>query len=354
MSTQCRSHRDAVAVVGNATMDQYLIELKSWPAKTGARYSCTETQYRLGGNASAVAIAMAAMSDVDVSVFTGIGHGGHGRAFMKAFRNKGLAGVPNLIGSISCENSNPTAAVSTGTTIIRLDGGEPDFITCPGANKTVTCTFLRKHVAKIAFARHLHIGGIGNVLHGIEYDDLEEFLLEVRQKNPSIIISLDVVLPSEQASFAQDLHLLLFRVLKQVDFFLPNAEEAYLFAGIEPRPRASEGLITEAARRLNHAHIRQATIVKCGAKGVRVFPRTGNTFDVPAEQVRSADIEDTVGAGDTWDAGFIISQLKGYGLRESCRVANRVAASCIKALGATAGILPLKAYTHGIELKVSA
>ena len=348
-----KSQLDIVAVIGNATMDEYLLGLPCWPKKPGARYAFEKKEYRLGGNATTVAISLSAMRNVKINVFTGMGHGGHGDAIRNAFQGKPWNGVPPLIGSISSENANPKGSgFTTGTTTIRLDAGEPEFITCAGANATITCAFLQRHLATIATSGHLHIGGIGNVLSGIDFFELETFLQDVRKRNPDIIISLDVVLPSEQASFGQNLNLLLFRVLPQVDFFVPNIEEAYLFAGINPRDSAQgdEGLIAEAARKLNVGKVREAIIIKRGCDGVSVFTRSGDTFEVPPDtRIPRDQITDSVGAGDTWDAGFIASKGMGFKLRECCRIANRVAASCITALGATAGIQPIAKYQHGIS-----
>jgi sugar/nucleoside kinase (ribokinase family) len=47
---------------------------------------------------------------------------------------------------------------------------------------------------------------------------------------------------------------------------------------------------------------------------------------------------DTLGAGDTWTAGFLCGLLRGWDLERVARFANAVGACCVQALGATTGV----------------
>jgi sugar/nucleoside kinase (ribokinase family) len=62
------------------------------------------------------------------------------------------------------------------------------------------------------------------------------------------------------------------------------------------------------------------------------------TISAPAYQVK---VVDTTGAGDAWFAGLLVAQQKGMPLSKAARLANRVAADCCTALGASAGIRSL-------------
>jgi sugar/nucleoside kinase (ribokinase family) len=47
---------------------------------------------------------------------------------------------------------------------------------------------------------------------------------------------------------------------------------------------------------------------------------------------------DTTGAGDTWFGGLLVALLKNMPLEQAGRFANRAAADCCTALGASAGV----------------
>jgi sugar/nucleoside kinase (ribokinase family) len=56
---------------------------------------------------------------------------------------------------------------------------------------------------------------------------------------------------------------------------------------------------------------------------------------VPAYKVK---VMDTTGAGDTWFAGLLTGLIRGMPVEQAGRLANRVAADCCTALGASAGV----------------
>jgi ribokinase len=56
---------------------------------------------------------------------------------------------------------------------------------------------------------------------------------------------------------------------------------------------------------------------------------------VPAAKVR---VVDTTGAGDTWFGALMTALIKGMPLAPAGRFANRAAADCCTALGASAGV----------------
>jgi sugar/nucleoside kinase (ribokinase family) len=80
-------------------------------------------------------------------------------------------------------------------------------------------------------------------------------------------------------------------VLKSVDVFLPNEQEACKLAGAGDVESALEYL----------SSLVSIVVIKCGARGV-VAKHGSKRFTVPALPVRPVD---TVGAGDSFNAGFL-------------------------------------------------
>jgi sugar/nucleoside kinase (ribokinase family) len=60
-----------------------------------------------------------------------------------------------------------------------------------------------------------------------------------------------------------------------------------------------------------------------------------NCVRVPAF---SANVVDTTGAGDCWDAGFIAALASGEDIHTAARIGNACAAFCIEAVGGSTGV----------------
>ncbi|MFI0238016.1 carbohydrate kinase family protein [Streptomyces sp. NPDC016845] len=112
-------------------------------------------------------------------------------------------------------------------------------------------------------------------------------------------------------------------VLAGTDILLPNAAEARRLAGPQARtPEEAAGLL--AARG-------PLTVVKNGADGALCHDGR-QLLSVPALPVRP---KDTVGAGDSFDAGFVAATLDGLPLLEALRFAAACGALSTRAHGGT-------------------
>lgn len=94
--------------------------------------------------------------------------------------------------------------------------------------------------------------------------------------------------------------------------------------------------------------------VKLGSKGSFIKSKEGSEIFVPAFKV---NVIDTTGAGDGWDAGLLVSLLRGLELKECATIANAVGALVVTKRGAITA-LPYKdelnqfLMHHGIKLKI--
>ncbi len=102
-------------------------------------------------------------------------------------------------------------------------------------------------------------------------------------------------------------------VLSQTTLFMPNLDEARAITG---KDKPEEALIAL------QAYGPEITVVKCGSGGS--YGRQGNqTFFVPPRKV---EVLDAVGAGDTFNAGFIYGFRRGWPL-EACLAFGNATAS---------------------------
>jgi sugar/nucleoside kinase (ribokinase family) len=114
----------------------------------------------------------------------------------------------------------------------------------------------------------------------------------------------------------------LIELLDRTDVFFPNAAEARLITGIDDAERAAKGLAEHAT----------AVALKLGTDG-------GVAVDAD-EVVRSesvpSEVVDTIGAGDSFDAGFLAGRLLGWPLERCLRLAVTCGSISTRAAGGTA------------------
>ena len=109
--------------------------------------------------------------------------------------------------------------------------------------------------------------------------------------------------------------------LSYVDIFLPNAREARQIAGTQDL-QAALSLLAAAV---------PLVVVKNGAEGA-IAQRGGQNFSCPAIKVESVD---AVGAGDSFDAGFLFEYLRGSDLPTCLTMGNLAGAFSTTRAGGT-------------------
>lgn len=113
-------------------------------------------------------------------------------------------------------------------------------------------------------------------------------------------------------------------ILRYVDVLLPSLEEARALTGREAPREALLAFIEKGVG---------TVAIKLGGEGCLVGDEKG-AFEVPALPV---EVVDTTGAGDAFDAGFILGRLWGLGLRESALLGNALGALACAMMGAGDG-----------------
>ena len=111
-------------------------------------------------------------------------------------------------------------------------------------------------------------------------------------------------------------------LIAAVDLFLPNRAEMQAL---------TENAIAVAPR--------VAVIVKCGAEGAEAMPAGGAALSCPASP---ADPLDTTGAGDAFNAGFLVAWRAGRDLADCLTLANRCGALAVARLGGAGQLSDLR------------
>jgi sugar/nucleoside kinase (ribokinase family) len=207
----------------------------------------------------------------------------------------------------------------TSATVVAVEpGGERVFFHTAGVTKLLDAAAFRAGFETFARSAWLQIGYFG--LLPTLTPRLPALLAELRQFAPDLKIALDTVNPPADAR-------LLEPILPHLDLFAPSRTEAAALTG-ESDP--------VAMARHFRARMPAGAIVgiKLDAEGCYVADAAGDAF-VPAYRI---DCVDTTGAGDTWFGALLLGLTRGMPLPQAARFANRAAADCCSAIGASTGV----------------
>lgn len=206
--------------------------------------------------------------------------------------------------------------VATGLTVVLAQATDRAILTWPGAIATLRADEVRAAVAAAepAGLRHLHVSSL--FLQPELAADLPALLAEVRGRG--ITTSLDTNDDPSGQWLGVD------ALLPHLDLLLPNAREASALAGQADPRRSAADLAAQGP----------LVVVKDGAAGAFCVAPAGELLEIGAEPAKSVD---TTGAGDSFDAAFLDSWLRGVPLLDALRRAGRAGAFAVSALGGTAG-----------------
>jgi len=211
-----------------------------------------------------------------------------------------------------------TDRAQTSATVVAVEpGGERCFFHTPGATPMLDAAAFRQCFPVFRQCAFVQVGYFG-LLPGLT-GDLPQVLAELRAAAPNTKIALDTVNPP--ASWE-----LLEPILPHLDIFAPSRTEAMALTG-EKTPGAMVAVFRK--------HMKSGLIgIKLDAEGCYLDDGVRGEF-IPAFKI---DCIDTTGAGDTWYGGLLTGLRRGMPMAKAGRFANRVAADCCTALGASAGV----------------
>ena len=206
--------------------------------------------------------------------------------------------------------------IGTGFTValVRHDG-ERSFLTFLGHQKLFTVKPIMRDLLRIVQSNDIvHISGL-YMLPKLR-QELPILLRNLRGANARI--SFDPGWNPD--GFRKTARENFYRILSFVDFYEPNEEELKQLSG--------EPSIRSAIKRIK-VKFRGVVAVKLGRKGSGIIESDRVRF-VPSYPT---SVEDTTGAGDVFDAGFIAGVLKNHDFELCCKMANAAASIAISRQG---------------------
>lgn len=278
------------------------------PPSPGGLVQLDSITLTTGGNVCNTGIALRKLG-CRVAACGLVGQDVLGKALREALQQSGI--------DVSSIHADPRR--QTSATVVAVEpGGERCFFHTPGVTPLLDAQAFRSCFDTFSRARWLQIGYFG--LLPTLTTDLPTVLDELRARAPKLRIALDTVNPPADAK-------LLPPILARLDLFAPSRPEAMQLTGLsDPRAMAKHfrGQMPPDA----------IVAIKLDAEGCYVESASEAAF-VPAYPI---EVIDTTGAGDTWFAGLLAGLLRGLSLERSARLANRAAADCCTAIGASTGV----------------
>ncbi len=220
------------------------------------------------------------------------------------------------VAGVGCEQIRRLENLPTSKTVILLVAGEDRrYIHVFGANAGFEVAHIRRDW--IDGLKVFYFGGLF-ATPGIRTDELAELLAHCRRRGITTVV--DVVVPQEQRGMEA-----LAPLLPQIDYFLPNDDEAQRLTGLAKPER-------QAARFLDGGV--GTVIITRGAEG-SLAARGRQRWHAAAYPVVGIDPS---GSGDAFAAGLIAGIVQGWEMPETLRYAAALGASATTAVGTTDGV----------------
>ena len=285
-----------IAIAGEINLDLILYGLPD-RMPTERELLANDFAITLGSSSAILAHNLAALGS-QVGFVTKVGDDSFGTLAMDRLRERGVDLTRVAHGSKS------------GVTLILPHGPQRHILTYPGTISELRFSDL--DLDYLASARHFHMSSL--FLQRELLPQVPELFR--RMKSAGLTTSLDT---NDDPDDRWDV--ILDQILPHVDILLPNGREAMKMSQADD----VETALARLAQKVG------TIVVKLGATGA-VAIQNGRRFDSPGVPV---EVIDPVGAGDSFDAGFLHQFLLGADLRNCLAYGNLCGAFSTTACGGT-------------------
>jgi sugar/nucleoside kinase (ribokinase family) len=287
-----------VSVVGELNLDLIFYGLPG-KLELEREYLAKDFSVTLGSSSAIFAHNFASLGN-RVGFSSSMGNDPLGEIALRSLSESGadVSGVRKLAGKL------------TGVTVILPSGAQRYILTYPGTMFEMGLADL--DLGYVLNARHLHLSSY--YLHRALRPQTPELFRAA--KAAGLTVSLDTNDDPEDL-WADDL----LEVLQYVDVLLPNEREACKITRAENGPRAAE-ILAEQVPLVVMKRGKEGAIAKQGKEEFRAEPLL-------------VEAADTVGAGDSFDAGFVHQYIRGAKIEECLRFASLTGALSVTRAGGT-------------------
>lgn len=288
-----------VLVIGELNVDLILDDIKSFP-ELGKEKIAKNMTLTLGSS-SAIFASNLSVLGAKVAFLGKIGNDYFGKFTIDRLVAKG----------VDVSHITKDQYSSTGVTVVLNFNEERAMVTYQGAMGNLTRDDITSKI--LSKASHLHISSF--FLQPGLRDDVAEIFKQA--KNMGMTTSFDTQWdPEERWSFDDN------KILQHVDIFLPNKQELLKLTHQDSVEKAL-GKLSQSAKNI---------VVKMGSKGSVLM---SNGKSIYKDSFLNANVFDTIGAGDSFNAGFVYKFINGDNLEKCLVFGNLMGAVNTTAAGGT-------------------
>lgn len=290
-----------ITAIGELNVDLILNRIGGFP-EIGKEKFAGEMLLTLGSSTAIFAANATALGAR--TAFAGmIGHDVFGNMIRQSLQAKGV----DTRYLVACD------AVATGATIVMNYGEDRANLTYQGAMDRMRLADIDHSL--FDESRHIHLSSV--FMQSGLLGDLSDLLSLAREK--SVTVSLDTQWdPTEEWKFDYK------KLLPMIDLFLPNEKELMAITRTSTTADAIAAITPCLGR---------AAVVKCGSRGSILALKDGSTTELSA--FRNHSVVDAIGAGDSFNAGFVYAFVQGHSLAQCQRTGNLTGAVNTTAAGGT-------------------
>ena len=295
-----RSKAPRVLVVGELNVDIIATGVQRTP-RMGAEVIANDCQLTLGSASAIFAVGIARLG-CSVSFVTQVGSDNFGDFCLSALKREGISTTHVL----------RMKTEQTGATISLSGARDRALITYPGAIASFTVAEFDKSLMR----RHHHLHMTSYYLQQGLRPAFPDIFKEAKAEG--LTTSFD---PNSDptATWSKEIR----KVLQNTDVLFVNQREAFELTGLKKTGDALKAL----------GQLVPCAVIKLGPKGA-VAIQNDKIVKHPGFRV---DALDTTGAGDSFDAGFISTYLRGVSLQDCLQHGNGCGALSTRQVGGTAG-----------------
>ncbi len=301
------THLPKIHCLGVMVVDALSSPLSGYPIpKKQAQVVTKNLQFQPGGGAANTAAALARMG-LPVTLFSKVGNDFNGTFLLGELQKVGVD-----VGGVKVSPGGTTPFTYVG---IHPDG-DRTFIHTPGTNLTFTLDDLdRKQLLATEFLLYQDFW----VLPCIDGAPGAALFQEARRRGVVTLLDECWGLGPSRDSFEQ--------IVPHCDYVLPSADDLQaIYPELPPQAIVDRILAKGAAN----------VVLKMGRQGCLVATPERRS-EIP---VIPAEVVDTTGAGDCWNAGFLAALAHGEDAVTAAWVGNSCASFCIEAIGGSVGVPP--------------
>ena len=311
-----------IVCVGITVEDTFCGPMRALPPE-GSLLAVDAMPVKVGGCAPNVAIDLAKQG-LSVDIIGCLGRDAAAKSLVAALEKQ----------KVGCGHMIYTDRYPTSRTIVLLvEGQDRRFIHRFGANQALAVSQIER--AWLEGVKVFYFGGLC-AMPGIKIAELHGLLKYCRSKG--IVTVVDVVVPHQWAGGDE-----LNSLLPEVDYFLPNDDEAKQLTGLSDPLEQLRYFQKHGAR----------TVIITQGKSGAIAARDGRYWQ---SGIFPAKVVDPSGSGDAFDAGVITAIRRGYDLPQMLAYASALGSSATRAVGTTDGVFTAaeaEAFLAAHSLKVT-